>query len=380
MDDASFVRALYTAILGRQPDPEGFAKYLSDLQEGFDPKDLFDVFLRSNEYNERTRRSRMGDAAFVRALYIAILGRQPDPKGFAKYLSDLQEGFDPKDLFDVFLRSDEYSERARRLQISGEKHACKVSKLNNDSIVKQRDIASLMSCFTPKDIIGLSKIRIGRPYDGGYVMIDDFHEVTAAYSLGISDDVSWDGQIADLGIPLYQYDHSIDKLPYNHPNFIKWAKIKIASETCPTGSAISLKDAFLGNSHDAKDDFLLKVDIEGAEWEVFEKIDVEFLKCFRQIVCEFHYFSKANFKTEFSMMLAAMLNLTSSHVPVHVHGNNFSPFVDLNGIPVPDTIEVTFVRMDRGSFVDGVDTYPTMIDQPNDPEVEDLYLSNFRFI
>ena len=61
-------------------------------------------------------------------------------------------------------------------------------------------------------------LRIGRAYDGGYVMVDDFDNCVA-YSFGISDDVSWDFDIAKRGIDVYMYDHTIDSLPVYDERF-----------------------------------------------------------------------------------------------------------------------------------------------------------------
>lgn len=42
----------------------------------------------------------------------------------------------------------------------------------------------------PYELVGFEKIRVGRNNDGGYVMVDDFDGIEAAYSIGINDDVS----------------------------------------------------------------------------------------------------------------------------------------------------------------------------------------------
>lgn len=82
----------------------------------------------------------------------------------------------------------------------------------------QRRFLSLARLFEPVAAVGHRKIRVGRPNDGGYVMLDDFGGITAALSLGVADDPSWDLAIGERGIPTFQFDHTINKPPAEHPN------------------------------------------------------------------------------------------------------------------------------------------------------------------
>ena len=63
----------------------------------------------------------------------------------------------------------------------------------------------------PRKRLDSTKIRLGRNFDGGYVLLDDFADVGAALSLGINDDASWDLDIAQRNIPVQQFDHTIDR-------------------------------------------------------------------------------------------------------------------------------------------------------------------------
>jgi hypothetical protein len=98
-------------------------------------------------------------------------------------------------------------------------------------------------------------------------MVDAFNGVEIAYSLGICDDVSWDFDIAQLGIDVYQYDHTIDKLPFEHGRF-HWEKIDISHTS--EGNLKSLGDLITENRHSSATNMLLKCDIEGSEWLSFE--------------------------------------------------------------------------------------------------------------
>ena len=71
--------------------------------------------------------------------------------------------------------------------------------------------AELISLLMPMDVAGGSYVRVGRPFDGGYVMLDNFsgNSKAAAYSFGISNDVSWDEAIAARAIDVFLFDQSL---------------------------------------------------------------------------------------------------------------------------------------------------------------------------
>ena len=87
---------------------------------------------------------------------------------------------------------------------------------------------SVLQMMRPYDLLDTPLVRIGRNFDGGYIMAEKFDGVDTAYSLGINDDVSWDFDIAQRGIDIYQYDHTITNLPFEHSRF-HWSKTGISN-------------------------------------------------------------------------------------------------------------------------------------------------------
>ena len=120
----------------------------------------------------------------------------------------------------------------------------KLSKENrlfmNDKIKLKKDIENIKNntlnignyfyrLLCPKEVIGKKKVLFGVYGDGGYVLLDDLTDIKVAYSFGISNIVSFDKALADKGIDIYMYDHTIRGLPYNNPKF-HWKKIGLAGE------------------------------------------------------------------------------------------------------------------------------------------------------
>ena len=76
----------------------------------------------------------------------------------------------------------------------------------------------------PKEVIGKKRMLLGDKSDGCYVLLDDFENIKIAYSFGISTNIQFDKALADKGIDVYMYDHTINSLPYQNPKF-HWKKI-----------------------------------------------------------------------------------------------------------------------------------------------------------
>lgn len=243
-----------------------------------------------------------------------------------------------------------------------------------ETAFRVRDVVGRMR---PHRLSGAEKIRVGRFHDGGYVMIDRFEGVEAAYSLGINDDVSWDIDIARLNIPIYQYDHTIPGLPEHHPMF-NWEPLEISGAPSGEGTA-SLAGLIEKNGHKDARNMLLKCDIEGSEWLLLQQTPNAVLRQFSQIVIEIHTMEHLLRPSDGDNVRRAIMNLTASHHVVHVHANNFAPLLVMGGIPVPNVLELTLMRKDAGSFTPSDEVFPTALDMPCHASAADLFLGRFAF-
>ncbi|MGM9558734.1 FkbM family methyltransferase [Anaerovibrio slackiae] len=191
--------------------------------------------------------------------------------------------------------------------------------------------------------IDLPLKRIGNTGDGGYVMVDDFINKKIAYSFGICDDVSWDMGIVSAGISrVYMYDHTIESLPEENAAF-SWHKEGITGIYDSSKPELkSLEQFLLENNHTCEDGIILKMDVEGAEWEVLENTQSEIWDKFSQITMEMHWIlNEANY----SKIVNALKNINKTHIPIYVHGNNNRGYELGYGYTVPDVLEVTYVNI-----------------------------------
>lgn len=239
-------------------------------------------------------------------------------------------------------------------------------------------ILDVLRRLRPQDLVGVNKVRLGRPNDGGYVMLDLFNGIEAAYSIGINDDVSWDQAIVSRGIPVFQYDHTIENVPEQHPLML-WRKLGLHGEGHAAGDLITLARALEQNGHANARNLILKCDIEGFEWYVFETVSGALLNRFQQIVMEVHafdYFAQAGVADR---IMRSVANLSETHNLVHVHANNYALWTVVGGVPVPSVFEVTFARKDLGAFQPSHEIFPTALDMPCDPTKADYYLGRFSY-
>ena len=236
-------------------------------------------------------------------------------------------------------------------------------------------LARLLACMAPSRAEGVKKRRYGSRFDGGYIMLDDFEGITGAFSLGIGSNVKWDLAMAEKGLPVWQYDHTVNGPPTQHPKF-QFNKVRIGvkeEEVTPTTTLPAMI------ASQAAGEMILKIDIEGDEWEVFAQIDPDQLKIFRQILVEFHDFPKIADPVWRERAMTALDHLGRHHGVVHVHGNNFAPTLTAGDIRISNGLEVTYVRKDAYRLIPTNETFPGPCDRPNNPFYPDTPLGTFTF-
>ncbi len=248
----------------------------------------------------------------------------------------------------------------------------------SDDAATSRVSLEILRLLRPFRAAGVKKIRLGREGDGGYVLLDDFHEITAAYSLGIGGDVSFDLDLANRGLTIYQYDQTIEALPAEHEKF-RWKKLGVGDKN-PRMKLEPLHALMRDNGDGVEGpDLLLKCDIEGFEWRMLETAPEGLFRRFRQIVIEAHNFSNVNNPEYAPIIAAGVRNLTKDHAVVHVHGNNYAPYFIVGGAPIPAVLELTFARRDAYTLTPSNETFPTDLDRPCNPHATDYFLGSFVY-
>jgi hypothetical protein len=109
LDDARLVR-LYVAYFNRPPDPDGFAYWQRQLDNGKGLINAAKKFAESSEF-KRTYGT-LSNSAFIDLVYQNVLGRAPDPSGKAFWLTRLDNK--TKNRGDVMINFSESSENVNK--------------------------------------------------------------------------------------------------------------------------------------------------------------------------------------------------------------------------------------------------------------------------
>lgn len=212
----------------------------------------------------------------------------------------------------------------------------------------------------PWTAIGLDLIRVGGDHDGGYVMHSDA-TVSRAISVGVGRDISWDLEMAQRGAAVDAFDHTVSRLPSASAG-VTFHKVGLG----PGPGCVPLEQIVQIATCDV--DAVLKVDIEGAEWSALD--GAEFAQ-FTQVLLELHELDMA---TGDDRLLNLLQQLYATHLPVHVHANNYDTVFRMEDLWFCRAVEVSFVRRD---LLDGWSPAGFMredLDRPCDPRASDISL------
>jgi hypothetical protein len=107
LSNEEFVMLVYQNVLGRSPDPEGFAYWVGQLNLGALTRGQLMLELsESPEYEGLT-----SIEVFVTMMYMGLLGRSPDQESFDYWVGYLDSGNSEYSMIDAFLNSQEYADR-----------------------------------------------------------------------------------------------------------------------------------------------------------------------------------------------------------------------------------------------------------------------------
>jgi len=208
-------------------------------------------------------------------------------------------------------------------------------------------------------------IRLGSLYDGGYLVVDDFSLHDVLVSLGIGDNSEFEHSISEKIARIIAFDHTVDSMP----------KITKNTEFNKLGVKSKSDDNFVTLSSIVKDiphenDLLLKIDIEGWEWEVLDSMTDAELSRFRQIIGEFHGFNNGSNIETIERVLS---KIARNFSVVNSHANNWGQYDLIRKLAVPDVIEITFLRNDSNSVPKNEDENQRLkLNSRNNPSDSDL--------
>ena len=244
--------------------------------------------------------------------------------------------------------------------------------VNSSNILTEIDLFTQRSraneyieLLKPRKLLNAHLARIGSKYDGGYIFVDDLSQNDLFVSAGIAEDFNVDLQVVNQVGKLIMIDPSIEPVDFPNKNQTFIQK-PLGPKT--DSQAISL-DELLSNENYS--DVVLKIDIEGAEWEIFSTLGDSLFNRFRQIIVEVHWLSDIGSKAFHDKKILALQKLLMNHELVYIHANNWGDYRILGGLPIPDVLELTYLRKDSYDFAEGTSEELSLLSSPCNPDKPD---------
>lgn len=178
--------------------------------------------------------------------------------------------------------------------------------------------------------------------------------INGVYSFGINGNDDWGAAVSRRNdAPVYQFDcyHKGVACPAGHDcNLFHFFPECLGLAQDETRVFRSLEEHLErhtpshGRPIPRGGDLLLKVDVEGKEWNAFTDARLKDLRRMRQIVVEFHAIAHDEFHDAYVKTLKRILK--AGFVVAHIHGNNNGPMALFgNGrFKLADDVEVTFIN------------------------------------
>lgn len=226
------------------------------------------------------------------------------------------------------------------------------------------DIVKALSLLTPYET-GKQKVRIGPPGDGGYILLDLLNAGQAVLSYGIGFQYDFDREMASRGHDVYMFDHTIPPLDLT-PGHMSFFSEGLAGHSEPDSRLYTVAD-HLDRHGIAGDRLILKMDAEGAEYEAFDTMAESVLARFEQMSIEFHFLEMLDKPTFREVFIRVFEKINAHFTLFHVHANNGGgpdTFAFVGGLPIPNLLELSYVRTSLIERRANATAYPTELDFP----------------
>ena len=233
-------------------------------------------------------------------------------------------------------------------------------------------IFEALALLTPYDI-DIPKRRIGPQTDGGYILADCIDPAQSILSYGISTEYRFDCEMALAGHKVFMFDHTISGIEQVSENMM-WFREGVGGRSRPADSMFTIED-HLSNKGIQGDRLILKMDVEGYEYEAIGATPEDVLARFEQIVIEIHnlaHLPDGNFRKKFMEVIRKFNRMFTLF---HVHANNYDgpdAFHCAGGLPVPNLLELSYIKTAKVSRRQSQTLYPTALDYPNTNQKDKL--------
>lgn len=236
-----------------------------------------------------------------------------------------------------------------------------------------RDVRlALLEELKPVTLKNCTLRRYGSANDGGYLMCENLVQgIQSLYSYGIDTEDNWGCELSSqLKVPVHQYDCFTEERPKCEKGYFVFHDECVGPkpETIE-GRLFDTLTNQIAKNHDTASRLIVKIDVEGAEWDSLAATPDAVLDRIEQMPMELHGVDERRF-------LDVVRRLKTRFHLVNLHFNNHSCAEDL--APMPGrAYQVLWVNkrvgvLDRDAPVPAP---PSPLNAPDNPELPDCQLA-----
>lgn len=243
------------------------------------------------------------------------------------------------------------------------------------TLAKDRRRAALFAELQPIQLPNCRLERFGNRYDGGYLICGNLLEsVRTAYSYGIAGTDQWGCDVVrKFHVPLHQYDCFDRRKPVcsEGPPVFHAECIGPVRRADEAGRLFDTLENQLTTNGDGANRVVVKMDVEGAEWDTLRQAPGALLERIDQLVVEFHGIGLDH-------QLATVRRLKEFFHIAHLHFNNWTCAERVD--PFPATVyEALFVNKRLATTGGPATATPHPLDAPNIPTARDCQTPTSRW-
>jgi hypothetical protein len=232
---------------------------------------------------------------------------------------------------------------------------------------------ALLEQLQPVALSNCELRRFGEPHDGGYLLCANLlKDVQSAYSYGISGYDGWGCDISrQLKVQIHEYDCFNLQRPVCEGGRLSFHPECVAGapSTDSDGRLFHTPEAQITQNGDAGRHLVMKMDVEGAEWDTFLKTPDAIFDNIDQLAVEFHGPDEAS--------APAVIDKLKRHFYiVNLHFNNYSCTRAARPFPAR-AYEVLLVNKRIGIPDRATRAEVSALNAPNKPEAYDCQSMNW---
>jgi len=209
----------------------------------------------------------------------------------------------------------------------------------SDNMSERIDL--IRQLISPKRFPSKWTKRMGDSPDGGYYVPILNKNSFVTISCGAGTDISFDSDMSKYG-PVFLYDGTVDSPLLNSDNIFFFNK-NISLELSDNSTTLESILIEVFSRYSFPFDLVVKMDIEGDEWDILESLPDSFASKIYTLIVEFHNLSLIEDDIKFDQYSATLKQLSNFFVPIYFRPNNFGGLIISEKNALPEYFEVTYI-------------------------------------